>query len=298
MYKILTINGGGIRGYLTLKVLEEIEKRSNCKISDMFDLIVGTSSGALIGSLLDMPASYISKSLVGSYKDRLFRPNWFSFGGLFNTKYNTKCKEYLIDEIVGDKRFNNYDFAAVSYDMKSSRPVIFNTIEEDETDKYLLTTNFKTCDAIKASSAAPLYWNPFKLNNMLLLDGALVANDPTDVAIRLALGKNYKLEELYIVNITTGNNTREYNMKSGACPLKWTIPMINMLMNSQANATSMLYSNENINYFNLDMPLLHASDNIDDISDENIHALKLDSINLIELHRHDIKKIIKDLCEK
>jgi len=80
MYRILSLNGGGIRGYLTLKVLEYIEAQSNCKISDMFDLIVGTSSGALIGSMLDMPAAYIANALVSSYKDRLFKPNWFSFG--------------------------------------------------------------------------------------------------------------------------------------------------------------------------------------------------------------------------
>jgi len=85
-------------------------------------------------------------------------------------------------------------------------------------------------------------------------------------------------------------------MKSGACPLRWTIPMINMLMNSQANATSMLYTNEGLKYFNLDMPLIHASDNIDDISDENLFALQLDAKNLIDLHRHDIHKIITDLC--
>jgi len=296
MYRILGLNGGGIRGYLTLRVLAYLEKVSGCKIADMFDLIVGTSSGALIASMMDLPAEYVANSLRDSYRDRLFKPNWLSFGGLLRTKYNTKSREKLIDNLVGNKTFRKYDFAAVSYDMRSARPVVFNTLEHENNSKYLLTTQYETCDAVKASSAAPMYWDPYELDNMLLVDGALVGNDPTDVAIKLALSKKYTLNDLYIVNITTGNNTRPYNIKSGACPLKWTIPMINMLMSSQANATSMLYTNEGLNYYNLDVELFHGSDDIDDISDDNLFALELDVETLITNNHKAIGQILLDLC--
>lgn len=172
MYRILTLNGGGVRGYLTLKTLAYIEKISGCKIHEMFDLIVGTSSGALIASMLHMPPEIIANYLKDSYKDRLFKPNWLSFGGLFDTKYSTKAKEELIDEIVGTRPNKHYDFAALAYDMKSNRPVIFNTLEDENTNKYLLTTQYSFSDAVKASSAAPLYWNPYKLDDMRLIDGA------------------------------------------------------------------------------------------------------------------------------
>lgn len=103
---------------------------------------------------------------------------------------------------------------------------------------------------------------------------------------------------MYIVNVTSGNNTRDYNFKSGACPLKWAVPMINMLMNSQANMTSMLYINEGLNYHNLDVNLIHGSDSIDDTSDENFYLLELDVKNLITSHQHSIIKIVQDLCGK
>lgn len=298
MYRILTINGGGIRGYLSLLVLTYIEQQSGKKISDMFDLVVGTSSGAIAAALLDtLPASYIASTLRESYKKKLFKPNWFSFGGLVKTKYNTQEKYNLIDQIIGDKAFKNFEFGCVAYDIKSNRPVIFNTLEQENNYKYLITNRYSIADAVKASSAAPLYWDPHCLDEMILIDGALVGNDPTNAAIKLALDNNKKLEDLYIVNLTTGINTRSYNFRSGANPLKWAVPFIDMLMNSQANATSMTYTNEGLNYYSLDVPLQYSSDSIDNVSTKNLDRLELDAENLISNHKKTIDEIIKDLTK-
>ena len=68
-----------------------------------------------------------------------------------------------------------------------------------------------------------------------------------------------------------------------------------MLMNGQPNATSMTYTNEDLNYDSLDIPLQYGSDSIDDISVDNFINLELDARNLITKHRKTIDKIIKDL---
>jgi uncharacterized protein len=62
-FKILAIDGGGIKGLYSAKILEHLENRFNCSISDHFDLICGTSTGGLIGLALAMkiPASKISE---------------------------------------------------------------------------------------------------------------------------------------------------------------------------------------------------------------------------------------------
>ena len=296
MYRILSLNGGGIRGYLTLQILSYIEEQADCKISDLFDLVVGTSSGSLIGALLDsLPASYVSSTLKSSYRHQLFKPNLLSFGGLFQTKYKTENKNNLIEEITDHISFRNYDFAAVAYDIKSNRPVIFNTLEQENNYRYLMTTEYSTSDAVKASSAAPLFWDPYSLDEMILVDGAMVCNDPTNIGIKLALNTNHRLEDLYIVNLTTGSNTRNYDMTCGAGILQWTMPLLSMLTNSQANATSMLYTNEGLDYYSLDVPLINGSDDIDDISDDNLLALEKDAQDLIHKNKDLIHKIIKDL---
>ena len=57
LYKILSIDGGGIRGVIPAVLLTEMEKRTGESISSLFDLIVGTSTGGILAAGLVAPAS-------------------------------------------------------------------------------------------------------------------------------------------------------------------------------------------------------------------------------------------------
>ncbi|MBK8983022.1 MAG: patatin-like phospholipase family protein [Ignavibacteria bacterium] len=57
MKKILTIDGGGIRGVLPARILHEIEKRTKKPIAELFDLIAGTSTGGILALCLTKPDS-------------------------------------------------------------------------------------------------------------------------------------------------------------------------------------------------------------------------------------------------
>lgn len=298
MYRILSLNGGGIRGYITALVLAHIEKTSGKRIHEMFDLIVGTSVGSITGCLLDnLPAKHIASLYTGDIGKRLFAPNLFSIGGLLGAKYSTEEKERVFKEILGTKsKTTNFDFAAVSYDLISSRPIIFNTLEDDNDARYLMTSKYNLYDSCLASSAAPVFWNPHSLEHMILVDGALVCNDPTNIGIKLALDQGRSLRDMYIVNITTGYNTRPYPFETSGLALRWLAPMFRILLSGQPNATSMLYRNEDLNYINLDVELINGSDNIDDVSHTNLDCLYKDSQILIKNNKPSIDKIIKDLC--
>jgi len=294
MYKILALSGGGSRGYLTLEVLAYIEKTSGKKISDMFDLIVGTSSGALIGLLLDnLPAWYIGDIFRHTLKHSLFYPNKFNLGGFATSLYNTSKKIEALNLLLQNKTsVINFDFAATSYDIKNSKAVIFNTLEYENNEKYFLVNDFNLVDSVIASSAAPIYWDPYVYHNMILIDGAFCANNPTSIGIKLALNKNIKLQDLAIVDIGTGITTRNYDFIKGSNPYKWIGPCFNIFTSGQTNITTMLYSNESLTYYNLDTQLLHANDDIDDVSYRNFEHLTLDAKCLIQSHEKTIDKII------
>jgi uncharacterized protein len=294
MYRILALNGGGVRGYFTLEVLKHLEKQSNKKISDMFDLVVGTSSGALIGSLIDtLSPAYISELLRYKLVNELFNPNLLSFGGFLKSKYNTKRKLKCINDLLSFKSCtSNFDYAAVSYDIKNNKVVVFNTLENEETNTYKLIKTFNYADACCASSAAPIYWDPFILDNMILIDGGICATDPTSIAIKLALNKDIKLEDLYIVNIGTGLGTRKYNFVKGSDPIKWLLPLFNVMMNSQTHVANMLYENENLHYYNLDTPLIHSNDNIDCVTQSNFDNLILDFNQFIKEKDTELRTIL------
>lgn len=295
MYKILSLSGGGVKSYLTLEILKELEEKSGKKIYEMFDLVVGTSGGAFIGALLDtLPAWYIQNLFRYTYKNKLFSPNKNSFNGLLKTKYNTEDKIYSIKELLNPKKkFSNFDFAAISYDIETNKPVIFNTIQEENTVNYILLKDCDIADSIIASSAAPIYWDPYLYNKMTLIDGAFCSNNPTSVGIKLALNKNIKLEDLAIVHVGTGTLTRNYARREGHNLFKWLFPMFNIMMNAPSQVTNMLYSNEELIYYNLDGALIKGSDDIDNITPENFDALKLDAHNIIELNQESINKIVQ-----
>src|SRR5580692_4522825 len=52
LYRILTLDGGGAKGFYTLGILKEIEGLLQCPLYKRFDLIFGTSTGSIIGALL------------------------------------------------------------------------------------------------------------------------------------------------------------------------------------------------------------------------------------------------------
>ncbi|MGF1673571.1 MAG: patatin-like phospholipase family protein, partial [Rivularia sp. (in: cyanobacteria)] len=54
-YKILSIDGGGIRGIIPSIILKEIEQRTQKRIWQLFDLIAGTSTGGFLAMILTMP---------------------------------------------------------------------------------------------------------------------------------------------------------------------------------------------------------------------------------------------------
>jgi patatin-like phospholipase/acyl hydrolase len=72
MFRVLSIDGGGVRGIIPARILVEIEKRTNKPIAELFDFIVGNSTGGLIALGLTTPDAnnkpkYTAKNLLDLY---------------------------------------------------------------------------------------------------------------------------------------------------------------------------------------------------------------------------------------
>ena len=295
MYKILSLSGGGVRGYLAAQTLAEIERRSGKKIYEMFDLIVGTSIGGFIGAnVQSLPAQYTA-DLFRHLSPRVFKRNPLGFMGIVQSIYNTNSKNECIKELLNFKQEARTKFGYVAYDIKGRRPVIFNNIEDNtNSSKYLLTTKYSISDAICATTAAPLYWDPYLLDQMILVDGALISNSPVSVGIKLAHNKNISLRDMSIVSIGTGKLTRPYIKTNGGNVISWVRPLINILIDGQSELTNMCYEDEGLDYYSLDIDLLNSNDDIDDISIKNYSNLDIDANRLIKLH----SKKIDEICQK
>lgn len=294
MYKILALSGGGVRGYLTTLVLAEIERRSGKKIYEMFDMVVGTSIGSFIGANIQgLPATYVS-DLFKHLSPRVFKKNRLSCYGLLNSLYKTDAKNGCIKEVLEYKQECRLKYGYVAYDIKSRRPVIFSNVEDINKKEYLITTKYTIADAVCASSSAPLYWDPYKLDNMLLVDGALISNSPVSVGVKLAQNKHIRLDDMQIVSVGTGKQIRPYHKENGGRIIGWLQPMINILIDGQSELTNMCYEDEGLHYYNLDIDLATASDDLDNINKQNFIDLETDARRLIKLH----SKKIDEICDR
>ncbi len=200
-FKILSIDGGGIRGIIPAMVLAAIEEKTGKKISEIFDLIVGTSTGGILTLGLTLPQEEGStvpklsaKDIVAIYENRgheIFKGRfWSKFRGLFTSSYAKRGLEKIAKETFQEARLSDVikPVIVTSYDAQRIGTYYFNSREVLDPDKD--EENFLLRDIIRATSAAPTYFVPFQYNSYhsdpslvsTFIDGGVFANNPAMLA--------------------------------------------------------------------------------------------------------------------
>ena len=223
-FRILSLDGGGVRGYLTVKILENIESHLNMKegndkpLGERFDLIVGTSTGAIIAGLLAIGKS--AKDIRELYENdipiifgkKMKRNKISSF---IWSKYRPDALELKAKSYFGDMTFQDVktDLIVTAVDISNMKPR-FN--KSDFTDENNGRCSEKLANAIIASASAPVYFPVARdlVHSDYLIDGGLVANNPSMVGIVDALKFNRKskrdidipqsLNDMLLLSIGTG----------------------------------------------------------------------------------------------
>ena len=200
--RILSLDGGGTRGIMTIEMLKVISERSGGKpIHEMFDLIIGTSTGAILAVLLGVEKYSLSR--CAALYERLSR-EIFTARRLEGTArllykqsyYDTTGLERILKELLGDTH-EMIDSAAyvgpkvavlstlMNYEQLKS--FIFRNYhlpkEEDGKSFYRGSSEHKYWEAVRASTAAPGYFEEMVLGHRVHQDGGFLNNNPTAVAI-------------------------------------------------------------------------------------------------------------------
>ena len=212
MFKILCLDGGGARGYFTSYMIKRIEEKYNIKAYEYFDLIVGTSTGAIIagglGLGLDTEEIFeiYEKESKNIFKKRAF-PNNGIIGSMFSNEYLLKLisKKYMNKDFFDLKT----NLMITSTDVTRAVPVIIKSWEQND---------ISLIDAVISSSSAPCYFDPFKLNDTYYSDGCIWANNPALIAFSDAISKDSfnKKEDSKEVYIFPESG-RKYHNKSCQC---------------------------------------------------------------------------------
>lgn len=208
LYRILSLDGGGAKGFYTLGVLKEIEGMLNCPLYKRFDLIFGTSTGAIIASLIAL--GYGIDEIHCLYKKHI--PSVMRAS---NARAKSEALAKLAHEVYGNKTFADVKtgIGIVATKWMIERPMIF---KGDVAQAHGRTGTFKPgfgvtiADAVHASCSAYPFFNRKVVttaagDDIELIDGGYCANNPTLYAIADAIAAlKIDRSDLRVVSIGVG----------------------------------------------------------------------------------------------
>lgn len=208
-FKILSLDGGGAKGFYSLGVLREIEGMVGKPLHEAFDLVFGTSTGAIIAALISL--GYAVDDIHTLYKEHV--PKIMQRK---SSSEKSKALAELATEIFGDSLFDTVKTGVgiVTTKWLIERPMIFKgSITQAHGRKGTFVPGFgvSIADAVQASCSAYPFFDRKVVttaagDDVELVDGGYCANNPTLYAIAdatRALG--YDPVNLRVVSVGVGN---------------------------------------------------------------------------------------------
>ena len=265
--RILSLDGGGIRGIISCVILKYVEEQlqeldnPNAKLGDYFDLISGSSTGGILAAILLFPdnskkAKFSVQEALNLYAkrgDEIFEVSlWEKLinpFGLFNEKISDENLEKQLNAVFKNLQLKDFIKPSLitSYDVTQRKAKFFTSHDAIES-----LENFYVKDVCRATSAAPTYFEPAQIKSFYgqeftLIDGGVYANNPALCAYAEARKINFStilndlekpdkpsIKDIIIVSVGTGTVLKEYQFEDleNAGKLKWITPLIDILLSS------------------------------------------------------------------
>lgn len=308
--RVLSIDGGGIRGVIPAAVLAEIELRTGRLVPELFDLVAGTSTGGIIALGLTMPGPtgaprWRASDLLGLYRregGQIFsRSVWQRIRtaeGVLDEKYPADGLEAALLRYFGEARLRDSLTRVLvpAYELERRKPFFFRSSRAAADPTY----DFFTREVARATSAAPTYFEPPELVNdadgqrYALVDGGVFANNPSMCAYAEILAEDREADVL-VVSLGTGQLNRpiHYADAKDWGLLGWARPILDVVFDGVSDTTD--YELEQLlgpeRHVRLQIELVGASDDLDDATPENVANLERKAQELIVEHDEDIARL-------
>jgi predicted acylesterase/phospholipase RssA len=216
-FRIITLDGGGVRGIISLIWLERLEQHLAGSVAAHVELIAGTSVGAIIGCALGagrsaeeihglwVGAAHLAFRKPVGLSDHLRR---FAHLGGMAPKYLDDGLIDMLKSVFGDLTMGQMKrpTLALAYCPKSMSVHVFSSMSEEHKD-------LPVWEVCRASAAAPLFFSPYHMivdetgEKTPLLDGGVTANNPVVVALSEAFrgnGKARTVNDVLVASFGTG----------------------------------------------------------------------------------------------
>jgi len=264
MFKVLALDGGGIRGVATAAYLAELERQTGKSLHKYFDLITGTSTGGIIAAALafEKPAADVL-ALYQNHGQKIFskrplplpRKGASIIASLVMPMYSNKVLHTELKELFGaETRMGEAKcrLCIPVYNISVGKNVVLTT---RHLPQYLYDHQLYVWHVVAATTAAPVYFHPFQLGNRgLFVDGGIWENSPIMVGVAEGKRLGYSLDEIQVLSIGTGTSTFQkdrgrltYSLRFGLSG--WNQKLMEMIFRAQTERAN--------NYADLFLPQGH-----------------------------------------
>ncbi|MDC6471601.1 patatin-like phospholipase family protein [Luminiphilus sp.] len=301
--RVLSIDGGGIRGIIPAMVIAHLEQQTRKGACELFDLIVGTSTGGILALGLSLQNEagqplLAAKRMVALYERHgaeIFEQSLWrklrTVGGIFEEAYSHEALEAVLKHYFGDRTLSECGIPAMvtTYDIQNRRTVFMKSWHADHA--ALLCS-----DAARATSAAPTYFEPANLQwaekSRTLIDGGVYMNSPA-VSAYAEARKLFPNEPIAMLSLGTGELTRPIPYEEARTwgSALWVMSVLDCMFDGAAKAADhqmRLFLGEE--YQRLQATLTYASDDMDDASKGNIRNLKQTAREMISKNQDELAR--------
>jgi predicted acylesterase/phospholipase RssA len=319
-FRVLAIDGGGIRGVIPATVLVELERRLAPRpLATVFDLIVGTSTGGIIALGLSVPEGdqprHSAERLLELYLndgETIFpgggrvavpRPGWLREG----TRYLASELEEVLDRYLGDAPLTAALTGVVvtSYDLAYREPVMLSNRPE-----FGNVSDVTMVVAARATSAAPLFFRPQivmdRERERMLVDGGLYVNNPAVLGYLLG-GQVAAREDLPLALVSLGTGTRppriavpvseRAQMRDASTVARTLLEAVSTGSGKLAHQLlARLADGERFRYWRLQTTVGACSFTMDDSSPENVACLYERALELVSEKDEELSAIAHTLA--
>ncbi len=330
--RILSIDGGGIRGIIPGVVLSKLEKKlqditddPGTRLADHFDLMAGTSTGGILSCCYLLPdgngrPKFKADEIVDLYFKNggdIFSRTLFhkirTAGGLLDERYPDKGLRKALKKYMGDERMSGLLQTSLitAYDIEKRRAHFFTSH-----DAHRKGNDFFVRDVAWSTSAAPTYFECARIKDDLnrdyaLIDGGVFAGNPTLCAYAEArkmfkkpeVEKAVTAEDMLVLSFGTGiaKESYPYEKAKNWGMANWVRPLIDIMMSGVAETVDyqvrQIYDavEKPSQYLRVNAPLPESVNHkMDDASEQNMKALRMQGEAVAE--RFDVE--LQDFAER
>ncbi|XP_041252010.1 calcium-independent phospholipase A2-gamma [Onychostruthus taczanowskii] len=313
--RILTIDGGGTRGLVALQTLRKLEELTGKPVHQLFDYICGVSTGAILAFMLGLFHIPLDdcEELYHKLGSDVFKQNVIVGTvkmGWNHAFYDSDIWEKMLKEKMGSnlmietaRKSKCPKVAAVSTIVNRGTPLkafVFRNYNHFPGVKshYIGGCQYKLWQAIRASSAAPGYFQEYVLGSDLHQDGGLLLNNPSALAVHecKCLWPNVPLQCL--ISLGTGRYESEVKTNVTHTSLKAKLTnVINSATDTEEVHTMLDALLPPDTYFRFN-PLMNEDIPLDESRKEKLNQLQTDGIRYLERNEEKLKKAAKILTQE